>query len=356
MVLHGIDVSSYQPGINLKSVPGDFVIVKATEGTNYTNPYFNSQIESALSAGKLIGIYHFASAGNWKNEADYFIRTVKRYVGKAILVLDDEGTAVTAGGGIWALNFMNRVYEETGIKPLLYTGLADENRVNWSPVAKKYKLWVAQYNDMNPHYGYKPRSLYGSLRYWKSSTIFQYSATGILNGWNGSLDLNVFYGNKADWQKLAGSSVDKGSDDEMSWSVKVRADEHVLGGFCVTKRKGASLWTEPNNKKLASSKLLPYNSNWEVLGVSGCFLKLGKDQWVDSRTGIFKLSPFPSDKNLHCRLSIEGKAKFHEQPHDEGYGKNIPKGTILNAEGFQDGYFKTKNGYVNSAKVKIVLG
>ena len=31
MTLHGIDVSSYQTGIDLTRVPGDVVIVKATD-------------------------------------------------------------------------------------------------------------------------------------------------------------------------------------------------------------------------------------------------------------------------------------------------------------------------------------
>ena len=35
---NGIDVSSYQSGINIKAIAGDFVIVKATQGVNYTNP------------------------------------------------------------------------------------------------------------------------------------------------------------------------------------------------------------------------------------------------------------------------------------------------------------------------------
>ena len=38
MAMNGIDISSYQSGINLTVVPCDFVITKATEGTGYVNP------------------------------------------------------------------------------------------------------------------------------------------------------------------------------------------------------------------------------------------------------------------------------------------------------------------------------
>jgi len=40
MALNGIDIASYQTGIDLSVVPCDFVIVKATEGTGYVNPDF----------------------------------------------------------------------------------------------------------------------------------------------------------------------------------------------------------------------------------------------------------------------------------------------------------------------------
>jgi len=38
MGMNGIDISSHQAGINLEIVPCDFVIIKATEGTEYVNP------------------------------------------------------------------------------------------------------------------------------------------------------------------------------------------------------------------------------------------------------------------------------------------------------------------------------
>lgn len=38
----------------------DFVIVKATQGTDYKNPYFAHQMRGAEKAGKLLGCYHYA--------------------------------------------------------------------------------------------------------------------------------------------------------------------------------------------------------------------------------------------------------------------------------------------------------
>lgn len=73
---------------------------------------------------------------------------------------------------------------------MIYLGLADENYYNWSLVAKKYGVWIAQYNDMAPHYGFSPRALYGRVCHWNKMSMFQYTANGRLNGYNGPLDLD----------------------------------------------------------------------------------------------------------------------------------------------------------------------
>lgn len=60
MALNGIDIASYQASIvpaNLKTT--DFVIIKATQGVDYINPYFKNQYEKSKAAGKLVGLYHY---------------------------------------------------------------------------------------------------------------------------------------------------------------------------------------------------------------------------------------------------------------------------------------------------------
>ncbi|WP_285180700.1 GH25 family lysozyme, partial [Mycobacterium tuberculosis] len=52
MSLNGFDVASYHAGMNVGKVTGDFVLVKATEGIDYTNPEFNEHAKQTLSAGK----------------------------------------------------------------------------------------------------------------------------------------------------------------------------------------------------------------------------------------------------------------------------------------------------------------
>lgn len=209
MSLNGFDVASYQAGMNVGEAAGDFVLVKAIEGIDYTNPEFNGHAKQTLSAGKKLGVYHFIrNDSDIKKQANYFLTTVKPYIGKAMLVLDFENTTGStiqnqAGVGL-AKQWLDYVYQKTGVRAVLYTGLSCENALDWSSVVKaNYGLWIAQYNNYDAVIGYQPRDLYGSLKNWKTAVMFQYTSTGRLPGWNGNLDFDVFYGDKSAWDKYA---------------------------------------------------------------------------------------------------------------------------------------------------------
>ncbi|XRJ98195.1 GH25 family lysozyme [Latilactobacillus sakei] len=204
MTLNGIDVASYQTGMNVGTVAGDFVIVKATGGTGYVNPSCNTHVEQTLNAGKKLGLYHFAHElgyqGSAEAEAQFFLDSIKNYIDKAMLILDYESDNQT--DTVWAKRWLDYVYAKTGIRPVLYISLSNENNANWSNLANdNYGLWIAQYNNYDPVYGYQPRELYGSLKHFKSMVMFQYTSNGRLTGWGGNLDFDVFYGDKAAWDK-----------------------------------------------------------------------------------------------------------------------------------------------------------
>ena len=209
MSLNGIDVASYQAGMNVGEVMGDFVLVKATEGVDYTNPEFSRHAKQTLSAGKKLGAYHFIrNDSDIKQQADYFLTVVKPYIGKAMLVLDFENTSGSTiqnqAGVSLAKQWLDYVYQKTGVRSLLYTGISCENSLDWSALVNaNYGLWIAQYNNYNVVNGYQPRDLYGSLKHWKTAVMFQYTSTGRLPEWNGNLDFDVFYGDKTAWDKYA---------------------------------------------------------------------------------------------------------------------------------------------------------
>ena len=198
MTLNGIDISSYQSGIDLTVVPCDFVIIKATQGTGYVNPDCDRAYQQAKRAGKLRGTYHYVGGGNAVAEADYYVNNIKGYLRDGLLAIDWEAEQNSAWGNeAYLEQLVRRVIERTGIKPLIYSMASRYAQV--AAVAKKLDcgLWVAEYMDMNPT-GYQAHpwreGVYGCA-------IRQYASTGRLNGWGGNLDLNIAYMTRDQWAK-----------------------------------------------------------------------------------------------------------------------------------------------------------
>ena len=208
MSLKGIDISNHQRGLDLSKIDCDFVIIKATEGKSHVDQYCDGFFQQALSLGKKLGVYHFAnnSDNTAKQEADWFINNTRGYIGKAIPVLDWEDDVTD--NVPWALEWLQRVEQAYGCKPLIYMSESVVNRYDWSPVANaNYGIWVAKYRDNLPDYNYNMSKAGNmpSIKYWSTMALWQWTSTGRLNGWNGNLDCDVFYGDAAAWDKYVGS-------------------------------------------------------------------------------------------------------------------------------------------------------
>lgn len=202
MSMNGIDISRWQAGINLAAVPCEFVVIKATEGTTYVNPYCDQHFGQAAELGKKLGVYHFAGGGDAAAEAEYFVRNVRGYIGKAILVLDFEIQNM-ANGAAWSKRWLDRVYELTRVKPVIYMSNYMANHLDWNAVASAgYPLWNAYYYAYGTPMGYNPDApLPERLGPWGKALLYQYTSEGRLPGYNGYLDLDVFYGDPDDWDR-----------------------------------------------------------------------------------------------------------------------------------------------------------
>lgn len=198
MAMNGIDISNWQKGIDLAAVPCDFVIAKATQGTGYTSPDCVRQVEQAMSLGKKVGVYHYIGGQGAVSEMDFFIDSIKNWVGKAMLVLDWEQGENSAWGNLGYLEqCFKRVIERAGIPPVVYSSASV---FPWD-LCKKHNCgaWVAQYADNNAT-GYQD-SPWNEGKY--GCMMRQYSSHGRLPGYGGNLDLNKFYGDAAAWDRYA---------------------------------------------------------------------------------------------------------------------------------------------------------
>lgn len=224
--MNGIDISAWQgdENINLSKVPFDFCIVKATEGTSYKNRYFAAHCDAVLKKKKLLGAYHYANGGDVQKEADYFLAYCKKYIGKAVLVLDWEAKNNHLFGVKdleWCLQWCSYVQKKTGIKPLIYIQKSAMDAVKKAG----YNLWVAQYPDYEQT-GYQAHP-------WNEGAynciIRQYTSVGRLSGYAGNLDLNKAYISAASWNKQAGKVKKTSASTTAKKSVNTLAREVLAG-------------------------------------------------------------------------------------------------------------------------------
>lgn len=174
-MLHGIDISGWQEGIQLASVPADFVIIKGTGGAGYVSAECDGFVQQAKAAGKLIGVYHFARevgfGGTPGEEAQWFVDNCGAYFdGTVIPVLDFEQDVYL--GAEWAKAWLDAVYRLIGVKPLFYSYLSFIESHDCSAIANAdYGLWVAQYDNNNAT-GYLEKAA-PYVPYWSVVAMYQ---------------------------------------------------------------------------------------------------------------------------------------------------------------------------------------
>jgi GH25 family lysozyme M1 (1,4-beta-N-acetylmuramidase) len=204
----GLDVSGYQGNVNWSTVSADgakFVYIKATEDTDYTNPYFSQQYDGSYNVGIIRGSYHYAhpNDGTGATQAAYFIAHGGGWSsdGKTLPgAIDMEWGTSAQGGDCWGISqsamasfitsFANYYDSHEGVYPVIYTSTSW-----WSEcvgTAANYSgndpLWVARY-----------ASSVGSLPYnWGFQTIWQYADSGTFPG-----DQDYFNGPYSGVQALA---------------------------------------------------------------------------------------------------------------------------------------------------------
>ena len=212
-MLRVVDIASHQEGISPAVLDCDIVIIKASGGASYVNPFWKRWADEALAAGKLVGLYHFAceygTEPGGRAEAEYFWHEVKEYKGKFVPILDWEAHAVDMPVS-YAKAFLDRIAELSGSTPIFYAYASNLNSTDYSSLTK-YPLWMASYLNRYQYSGWvdDPANTWGTGD-WPDMAMYQYTSTGRIPGWNGNLDLSVFYGTQADWKRMQGGSMGLG--------------------------------------------------------------------------------------------------------------------------------------------------
>ncbi|ALR32593.1 glycoside hydrolase [Chryseobacterium sp. IHB B 17019] len=199
---YGFDISHYQNrediswdslSIGNKTIPLEFVVMRATMGNRSADKHFNEFWTQAKKHNLIRGAYHFYRADEDPViQANNFLENVKLESGDLPPILDIEKIPKrkTNQKLIEDLKVWCRIVEETyGEKPIIYTYyhyykdfLKDE--------FNDYPLWLANYNDVptpSPDDGWD---------FW------QFTENGIVYGINTKVDLNIYNGSSWSLKRL----------------------------------------------------------------------------------------------------------------------------------------------------------
>lgn len=188
----GIDVSNWQGYIDYTEVRDagiEVVYIKASQGSDIKDPYFEINYENAKSAGLKVGFYHFLTATTTEEavqEANFFASVISGKTPDCKLVLDYEtfgGASVDEINSI-ADTFMSTVQELTGKEIILYSDLSNAQDVFGQELAEKYDLWIAFYGDYNDLSDYQTS--------WEEYIGVQYSDMGEIEGIDDDVDRDLF--------------------------------------------------------------------------------------------------------------------------------------------------------------------
>ncbi|KAB1155446.1 GH25 family lysozyme [Micromonospora sp. DT46] len=211
----GIDVSHYQGAINWTSVRNagiQFAFIKATEGTSYKDPRFNTNYVAAYNAGVIRGAYHFArpNISSGAVQANYLASNGGAWSADSRTLpaaLDLEANPYaggycyglsTTGMRNWVQDFLNTYRARTGRYAVIYTTTSWWNQCtgSWSAPWANHPLWVARWSST-------VGALPAGAPFW---SFWQYTDRGSVAGISGGVDRNHWNGDRSRLIALANNT------------------------------------------------------------------------------------------------------------------------------------------------------
>lgn len=194
----GIDVSAHNGVVDFAEARADtvsFVVLKATEGTDFSDALFERNYAEAKGAGLKVGAYHyfrFDTPGHL--QAYHFLSAVDGMSLDLPLAIDVEEYGNAAAGNASAvadeLRAMADVVESCGRRLMIYTNKQGlERYVRPAFPDSLPALWISSPSGCPAVGGW---------------TLWQHSHQGRVRGLRGPVDLNTFAGSADDFERWIG--------------------------------------------------------------------------------------------------------------------------------------------------------
>ena len=199
--IHGIDISHHQGVIDWTKLGNAmidrtylrFVMVKATEGSDYIDERFEENFRRARENGFIRGAYHYWSIlSTAREQAYFFLDKVHLEPGDLPPVLDVETKPENVSDEDFqmeVLAWLHIVEDRYHVRPIIYTYYKFKESYLSDARFEDYPYWIAHY--------YVPEVQYkGKWKFW------QHTDVGRLPGIKGYVDLNIYNGSNYDLEQL----------------------------------------------------------------------------------------------------------------------------------------------------------
>lgn len=195
--VRGFDISSHNGYANLDAAAKggyEFIFIKASEGTDFRDPNFVLNYQKAGHAGLKRGAYHFFRFDkDGVEQAKNLLRVIgPRQLELGIVVdVEEHGNATGVSDDLvrQRLQRMLEYLNLRGHRVMFYTNQEGQERYLTDGL-EGFPLWLCAFTDMSGR---------GDWTFW------QYDHHGKVPGIRGDVDLDVFRGSRAEWEKYLGN-------------------------------------------------------------------------------------------------------------------------------------------------------
>jgi GH25 family lysozyme M1 (1,4-beta-N-acetylmuramidase)/fibronectin type 3 domain-containing protein len=186
--IKGIDVSKWQGTINWASMENagiQFAMMRSSYGSSSVDPMFETNYENAKANNMPVGVYHYSYATTVAKaaaEVNFMLNNLKGKQFEYPVCVDMEDVSQKDLGRTTltniALTYLNTL-KQAGYYPIIYTTKYwFTTKLDYTQLTA-YDLWLAQWGT--------------EITYTDHVGIWQYSSTGILNGINAYVDLDLSF-------------------------------------------------------------------------------------------------------------------------------------------------------------------
>ena len=197
--VRGIDISRHNGEIDFRKVADsgiEFVFIKASEGVSHKDNMFNRNLQESAKAGLKTGAYHFFRFDKeGVDQAINFLEALGNHTTDMGLVIDVEQAGNPKGIPIedihHRLTSMVEYLNLLGHRVMIYTN--NDGYYDYiEEILPGCPLWICRFqeNPINAEW-----------------TIWQYDHHGKVEGIKGDVDLNVFCGNRDEWQSFLNGGI-----------------------------------------------------------------------------------------------------------------------------------------------------